>query len=449
MFIIILGSSQIGATLAEELANDGHDVTVVDDNLNELRNLQQRIDIGTVYGHPAYPDILKRAGAQKADMVVAVTLNDETNMVACQVAYSLFNVPTKIARIRSPHFLIRNELFGDDNLPIDVFINPEQLITHDVVKLIEHPGTMQVVDFYHGKVVLAQVTAQAGPPLIGCTLGEISSIVGEQAVKVVALYRNDQHLPLTEQITIEAGDEVFFVCAQDQLISINQHLYPKQPSPHWIMIAGGGHVGSCLAAELSSRYKVKLIESNRARCEQLAEMLPNVTILHGDATDRDLMVNENIEKADVFCAMTSDDEDNILSSLQANHLGAKQVISLINRSNYVEILQKGAINIAIPPQQVTIGSILTHIRGHAVVKVHTLRHGEAEAMEVHIQAGLHNKLVGRKLSQLKLPRGSVVGAICRNDEIIIPLPDDTLQLDDHLIILLTERQQYVNWGKLV
>ena len=374
MKIIILGAGQVGGSLAETLIDENHDITLVDINEDRLKEFADRLDLRTVLGRASYPEVLRQAGADDADMIIAVTDSDEANMVACQVAYSLFHIPTKIARIRSQHYFIRKELFGSDNLPIDVFISPEQLVTHYVMQLIMHPGALQVLDFGGGIVKLVVVKPYYGGALVGKSISKLRHYLPDVDVNIVAIFRNDQSIAIDDDTEIEIGDEVFFVAPSEHVDQIMLALRRKEESYQRVMIAGAGNIGRCLAKELEDDYQVKIIDHNRRNCELLAEELSHVTVLCGEASDEELLLNENIENTDVFIALTNDDEANIIACIQTKRLGVKQVMALITRTAYVDLIEGGSINIAISPQQATVGSILTHIRGGDVVTVHSLQH---------------------------------------------------------------------------
>ncbi len=441
MKIIILGAGQVGGSLAEILANENHDVTLVDQDAAILNEFQDRLDIRTVTGPCSYPNILHEAGADSADMVIAVTSSDESNMVACQVAYSLYNTPTKIARIRSPHYFIRKELFGKENLPIDVFISPERLVTQYMQQLIAHPGALQVLDFADGKVKLVAVKPYYGGPLLGKNIQMLREYLPGVETRVAAIFRNDKSIPIDGSTEIEIGDEVFFITASENTHVIMAALRRAEEPYKRIMIAGGGNIGSRLAAALEDEYQVKLIDSNRENCQVLANELSNTTVLCGDSCDKQLLINENIEHIDVFFAVTNDDEDNIISCLQAKRLGAKQVMVLITRTAYVDLIEGGPINIAVSPQQATIGSILAHVRRGDVVNVHSLRRGAAEAIEAVAHGDKKtSKVVGRTLKEIKLPRGTTIGAIVRGDEVIIPHHDTMVEAEDHIILFVSEKK---------
>lgn len=441
MKIIILGAGQVGGSLAEILATEQHDITLIDIDGDKLNEFQDRLDLRTVVGHASYPNVLREAGADAADMLIAVTSSDEVNMVACQVAYSLFHIPTKIARIRSSNYFERKELFGKENMPIDVFISPEKLVTQYMQQLIAHPGALQVLDFADGRVKLVAVKPYYGGPLLGKSIKMLRDYLPGVETRVAAIFRNDNSIPLDGSTEIEIGDEVFFITATENAHVIMSALRRAEDPYKRIMIAGGGNIGKALAQALENEYNVKLIDFNLDRCHALANELTNTTVLCGDSCDKQLLVNENIEHIDVFCAVTNDDEDNIIASLQAKRLGAKQVMVLITRTAYVDLIEGGPINIAISPQQATIGSILTHIRQGDVVNVHSLRRGAAEAIEAVAHGDYKNsKVVGRNLSQIKLPSGTTIGAIVRNNDVIIPHHDTVIESEDHIILFVSEKR---------
>lgn len=440
MKIVILGAGQVGSTLAENLAGEHHDVTLVDMNENVLKDIQDRLDVRTVVGSASYPEVLRQAGTDSADMLIAVTDNDEVNMIACQVAYSLFNTPSKIARVRSPHYFIRKELFGQDSLPIDVFISPETLVTNYIKELIDHPGALQVLDFSDHRVKLVAVKPHYGGPIVGKSLKKLKDYIHGVEMRVAAIFRDGRSIPLNGSTVIEVGDEFFFITASENIRAVMAALgRTYRPYKH-IMIGGGGNVGSSLAAQLENDYQVKIIDHNRANCERLTKRLHNTTILCGDVADKELLFNENIEQADLYCAVTSDDEANIMAALQAKRMGAREVMALIMRPAYVDLIEGGEINIAISPQQATISSILAHVRGGDVVSVHSLRRGAAEAIEAIANGDEKtSKVVGRTLEELEMPRSTTIGAIVRAGDVIIPHHDTRIESGDHVILFVSEK----------
>ena len=440
MKILILGAGQVGSSLAENLAHEANDITVIDKNEDTLHQLQDRLDIRTVNGHASHPDILRAAGAEDADMLVAVTDSDETNMVACQVAYSVFHTPTKIARIRAVEYLSQPNLFSTTALPIDFLISPEQLITDYIKRLIEHPGALQVLDFADGQVQLVGVKAYYGGPLVGHELRTLRDHMPKVDTRVAAIYRRNRAILPEGHTVIEADDEVFFIAATKDIRAVMGELRRLDKPYKRIMIVGGGNIGKRVAQALESKYQVKILEHDQERTRVLSNELKKTIVLHGDAADQDLLLEENIEKTDVFCALTNDDEANILSSMLAKRRGARKVMTLINRAAYVDLIQSGDIDIAISPQQATIGSLLTHIRRGDVVKVHSLRRGAAEAIEAIAHGdATTSKVVGRKIEELKLPQDTTIGAIVRGDEVIIAHHDTVIESEDHVILFLVDK----------
>tara|TARA_B110000858_G_scaffold89247_1_gene103121 strand:- start:44009 stop:45382 length:1374 start_codon:yes stop_codon:yes gene_type:complete len=442
MKIIILGANPVGSALAETLANEANDITVVDADTEKLRELKDHIDIGTVAGHPSHPDILEKAGGHDADMIIAVTESDETNMVACRVAYSLFQTQKKICRIRAPSYLDTDKLFGQHGIAVDTVISPELIVSSDIERLLELPGSLQVLDFADGKVQLVAVKAFYGGPLVGQEIRLLRQHMPSVDTRVAAIFRKDRPIIPEGSTVIEADDEVFFVAAQKDIRACMSELRRMDKPYKRLMIAGGGNIGMRLAESVEGRYQVKIIERSPERCSLISETLSHAVVLNGEASQRDLLLEENISDTDVFLALTNDDEANIMSSLLAKRLGAKKVMALINNPAYVDLVQGGEIDIAISPQQATIGKLLAHVRRGDVVNVHSLRRGAAEAMEAiaHGDAA-SSKVVGRAIEDIDLPEGTTIGAIVRDDEVLIAHDRTVVEADDHVILFLVDRKQ--------
>ena len=449
MKIIILGAGQVGSSVAANLVSEANDITMVDLRTDLLRDLQDRFDLRTVEGHGAHPDVLLRAGAEDADMIVAVTNSDETNMVACQVAYTLFHTPTKIARVRSQGYLDHPELFSADAFPIDVHISPEQLVTDHIMRLIENPGALQVQDFANGRVRLVGVKAYYEGPLVGHELRTLYEHMPDADARVAAIYRQDRALQPDGNTVIEADDEVFFIAAPEHIRSVMSELRRLEKPYKRLIFAGSGNIGARLARALERNYRVKVIEHNLDRCKRIAEDLERTIVLQGDAADEELLIEENVENTDVFCAVTNDDEANILSAMLAKRLGARKVMALINRSAYVDLVQSGPIDVAISPQQATIGSLLKHVRRGDVVEVHSLRRGAAEAIEAVAHGdSSSSKVVGRTIENIKLPAGTSIGAIVRGEEVVIAHHDTIIESEDHVILFLQDKRRVAEVERL-
>jgi trk system potassium uptake protein len=442
MKILILGAGQVGRTAAQHLSREeANEVTVVDINEDVLRDLQDRLDVRTVAGNAAHPTVLEAAGAAEAEIIVALTSSDEVNMMACEVAFTLFRTPTKIARIRAAEYTSRTALFGAEGLSVDVFISPEQLVTEYVERLIHHPGTLQVLEFADGRVRLVGVRARRGGLLVGQSLRELARHLPKVQVRVVAIYRDGRSVPPEGDTVLAEDDEVFFLAARDDIRRVMGEMRNADDPARRIVIAGGGNIGFRLAKTLEKHNQVKLIERDARRARKVSELLENAIVLHGDAADEELLIEENIDSADVFAAMTNSEEANILSAMLAKRLGARKVMALINKPSYTELMESGSIDVAISPQTITIGSLLAYVRRGDVVRVHALRRGAAEALEAIVHGDERSsRVVGRMVSQIPLPEGASIGAIVRGDQVLMAHHDTKVEADDHVILFLADRR---------
>jgi trk system potassium uptake protein len=440
--IIILGAGQVGRTAAYHLSREeANDVTVVDTNEDILRDLQDRLDIRTVSGNAASPRILEAAGIAGTDILVALTNSDEVNMLACHIAWTLYRTPKKIARVRSAAFTEREALFGENAVAVDVWISPEQLVTEYVARLIRYPGALQVLDFADGRVRLVGIRALQGGPLVGQALRTLREHIPGADARVAAIYRAGKSVQPEGDTVIADGDEVFFLAARKDIRLVMSEMRKEEAPARRVVIAGGGNIGFRLASELEDKNQVKLIERDSKRARRVSELLNRTTVLLGDATDEELLLEENIDSVDVFAALTNSEEANILSAMLAKRLGAHKVMALINKPSYAELIESGSIDIAISPQTVTIGSLLAHVRRGDVVRVHSLRRGAAEAIEVVIHGDTDSsKVIGRRVEDITLPQGTTLGAVVRGEDVIIAHHDTTIQADDHLILFLTDRR---------
>ena len=464
MKIVILGAGQVGASVAENLASEANDITLVDTNAERLRGLQDRLDVRTVCGNAAHPAILEQAGLADADLMFAVTQSDETNMVACKLASTLFNTPTKIARIRSADYLSHPEIFSRENFAVDVPICPEQILTDYIVKLLEFPEALQVLEFANGKVSLAAVRAFHGGPLVGHPISYLRTHMPQVDARVAAIFRQDAPIPPEGDTVVEAGDEVFLIAATENLRGVLREMRRMDKPVKRVMLGGGGNIGRRLAKAIEDRCEVKIIEYSKAGAERLAADLGSTLVLQGDVTDEELLESENIAEMDVYCALTNDDENNIMSALLAKRMGVRKVIALINRSSYVNLLQEGSIDIAISPAQATIGTLLTHVRRGDVAVVHSLRRGAAEALELVAHGDAKSsQVVGRRVEEINLPKGTTIGAIVRRRaqahgaaddpsqqhvQVIIAHHDTVIEADDHVVVFVINKRMVPRVEKL-
>jgi trk system potassium uptake protein len=448
MNILILGAGQVGSSAAYDLSrSEANEVTVVDVSADRLRELQDRLDIRTVQGHAAHPQVLTQAGGDDADIVIALTDSDETNMLACQVAYTLFRTPTKIARIRSVEFTSFGKLFSSDAIPVDEIISPEQLVTEYIEQLIHYPGALQVLNFADGKVRLAGVVAHRGGLLVGQELRQLRRHIPHTDARVAAIYRrradgSRENIKPEGDTVIRENDIVFFIAARKDIRVMMSELRKLEHPIRKVIIAGGGNIGFQLAKRLENTNQVKLIERDRDRARFIAERLSKTIVLPADATDEELMAEENIESTDVFCAVTNAEEANILSALLAKRMGAKKVIALVNRPSYTDIVERQNIDIAVSPQQITLGALLTKVRRGDVVRVHSLRQGTAEALETVAHGSPEtSRVVGRAVEDIPLPGGTTIAALVREGNVIMAHHDQTIEAGDHVILFLTETDE--------
>jgi len=441
MKIIILGAGQVGSSVAANLVNEDNDITLVDINPSALQSISERFDLRTITGVASHPSILEKAGARDAEMILAVTNCDEINMIACQVAYTLFHTPTKIARIREIEYLKNHPLFAQEALPVDVLISPDRLVTEQIQKLIKHPGALQVLDFADGKAQMVVVKASYSGVLEGLSLRELKEKLKDIEYKIAIIYSSGKPIIPNADTIIKTNDEIFFVSSQKSMNKLLQQIRIKDKPLKNIMISGGGNIGLRLAESLENEYKIKLLELDSKKASHAAEKLKNTIVLHGDATDEELLNEENIDGSDVFCALTNHDEVNIISSMLAKRLGARKVMALINRAAYVDLVQSNTIDIAISPQQATIGSLLAHVRKGDVVLVHSLRRGAAEAIEAIAHGNeSSSKVVGKRIQDIDLPQGTTIAAIVRDDNVLMAKKKTIIETNDHIILILSNKK---------
>ena len=460
MKVIILGAGQVGASVAEGLVSEENDITVVDSDGARLMRLQDKLDLRAVVGNAATPSVLRQAGAEDADMIIAVTQSDQTNLVACKLAQSVFNVPTRIARLRARDFLEDATLLSPENFAVDFALCPEQVITDYIRRLIEFPEALQVLNFAKGRVCLVAVRAYDGGTLVGRPIKEMREhLPPDMDARIAAIFRRDQPVFPEGETTVEAGDEVFLLAATEHIRPVLRQLRRMMTPVERIMIAGGGNIGLRLAKVLEKRYEVKIIEGRQERAELIANELDNSLVLLGDATDEELLEQENISEMDLFLAVTNDDEDNIMAGSLAKRLGSKRVVALINRRAYADMIEGGPIDIGISPAQVSIGTLLAHVRHGDVAEVHSLRRGAAEALELVAHGDAKtSKIVGKRIGDIDWPHGVTVAALVRNfdqavvightddwtaitrhGEVVIAHHETVIEPEDHVIVFCTRK----------
>lgn len=445
--IVIFGAGAVGSSVAEALSYEENDVTIIDRDESALNPKLQNLDIRVIHGDACDPQTLDEADIVDADLVLAVTDHDDTNILVCQLAYMLGSRPKVIARLRNPEFHRRKkDLFGHEanskKIPIDSIISPEQLVTNQIMRLIGQPGALQIVEFADGKIQLAAIRADQGGKLVGHRIEELRRHLPNIDSRVAAIYREERPIIPKGETVIKPKDEVFFVAATEHISNIMTELRSVESSyGKRVMLVGAGNIGMQLAREMEhGEWRVKLIEFDRKRAESASLELSNTIVIHGNATDQDLMQRENIKTVEVFCSITNDDEVNILSAMMAKKLGAKRTMALINNSAYAALLENTGIDIVISPNLITVSALLRDIRKGDMVAVHSLRRGVAEAIETVVHGTKKDsKVAGRAIGELKLPEGTTLGAILRRDEVLIAHNNIVIEDEDHVILFVVDK----------
>ena len=442
MNILILGAGQVGSTTAKQLAKEeDNEITIVDINPDKLSKLSNTTDLRVVEGNASYPNILKAAGADTADMLVALTSSDEVNMIACQIASTLFNTQTKIARIRASEYSDNQDLFSETEIPVDYYINPEELITNYIAELIQHPGAFQVLDFAEGRMRMVGVRTKQQGFLVGNPISALHQHLGNEKVRIAAIYRDGDIINVDGNTVIKEKDEVYFIAAPEDIDDLIIEFSQDHERVRSVVIAGGGKIGLKLAARLERNNHVKLIEKSIARAKELAEQLDTTIVLKGDAADDVLLTEENINNTDVFVAVTNSEEANLLSSMVAKKLGTKKVFALINKTSYSGLAEAETIDVSFSAEEITISSLLSHVRKGDVVKVHTLKRGNAEALEAIAHDHENSKVVGKPIEEIILPSGSYITAVVSSQGEIRAVHHTTvIQPDDHVIVFISNRE---------
>ena len=440
MKIVILGAGRIGGSLARNLSNSNYEVCIVDENKNKLSDLEDKLDIMTVEGHASQLSTLKKSGLDEETIIIAVTSNDEVNIVACQIAKKVFNVKKTICRFKDNSYFEQLGIFGDG--VIDIPISPEDEITSYLKELIDHPGAGQIETFANGKVKLVSVKAKKKGKLVGRELKGIKDDMPDVDAFIAAIYRKGHPFIPSGDTVIKENDEIYFISSESDIGSIVDEFRDHEEQYSRIMIVGGGKVGFSLAKHLEKSYNVKLIDSNTERCMTLSKELDKTIVLNGSATDETLLKRENISNIDIFCALTDDDETNVMSSLLAKKMGAKKTMIILNNPSYLGLVP-GFIDIYIAPYRLTVSSVLQDLRESdvaqdVILKVNT----GAEAIEGIVHANeFTSPLFGKPIKDIPLPEGSAIAAIIRHGELIMPSSTVELTLNDHLVIFLSNKNK--------
>lgn len=445
MRVIIVGAGEVGFQIAKVLSNEGIDVVVIDRDKNMLKRVAEELDVATIEGEGGDPSALKEAGAESADMLLAVANSDETNMIACLLAKAMFNIPRKIARIRNPDYFNNEQLLNKDNLDINPAINPELEAAMSIIRLLEVPIATDVEDFEGGIIRVVGIKLHDKSYLIRKSLKNIASLV-ERKFLIGMIERDEKAIIPTGSDVVSGGDIVYMPLKRgevfDVLASIGFDVIPARK----VMILGGGRIGSYVASKLESRIDIKIIENDKERCSILSRNLKRTLILHGDGSDQKLLSEENISDMDVFVAVSNSDELNIMASLLAKKMGAKKTIAVINRPDYITLAHSLGLHAVLSPRLITASTILRYVRRGDILSLTSIAQGKAEILEARV--GSNSKLVGKSLAEAKIPQATLIGAIIRGEQAIIPSGTDKIYQDDKLIIF-TLRESLKNVEKVL
>lgn len=448
MKILILGAGVTGSAVAAALASEENDIMVVDFKPLLLDALKERFDIATVAGNAAHPSVLEQAGIHDTDIVIAVTDSDETNMLACLVINALYSRPKTIARVRAIEYLRHPQLFRSKGIPIDHVISPEMIVMEAIRNLIDFPGVLHISDFAGGLVRLFSVKVTEYGFLTGKKIKNLSDRLANSKIRVVAIFRKGKPLLVNGQAIIETGDEVFFVSPRDEVRRVLKELHRLEAPLKRIIIAGGGHIGKRLGLALENDHQVKIIEKDPKRAKKIANELHKTVVLNGDCADETLLLDESIDSADLFCAITDNDGVNIISAALAKSLGARKTICLLNHISYSKLLPGTGIDVAVLPNQETLGSILKYLRKGDVAQVSSLCGGTAEAIEAIAHDNGTYSVVGKRVDAIHFPSGIVLGALIRNQEVIEIHHDTIFEENDHVVMFAMEKKLVVNIEKI-
>ena len=440
MKVLICGAGQVGFGIAERLAAEDNDVTVIDNSAELIQRISDMLDVQGVVGHGSHPEVLDEAGARETDMIIAVTLHDEVNMVACQVAHSLFNIPTKIARIRDQSYLESHwaDLFSREHMPIDVVISPEIEVGDMVLRRLSLPGAFETASFGDGAVAVVGVSCEEDCPIVDTPLTQLTELFPDLPAVVVAVVRDGELFVPHGNDQLLVGDDAYFIAKTDQVERTLAIFGHKEKRAQRVVIAGGGNIGLYVANHLEQqqdRTRLKLIENDRQRAVHIADKLKNTVVLNGSALDQDVLREADIDKADTMVALTNNDQTNILSCVMANRLGCARTLTLLNSTGYSSIVRSLGIDAFVNPRAITVSRVLQHVRRGRIRAVHSVQNGAGEVIEA--EALETSPLVGQPLHDFELPPGLRIGAVLRDGDVLIPTGSTQIEARDRVVIFAT------------
>jgi len=438
MRVLICGAGKVGFNIASYLSREDNDITIIDHNPDTIARVNEELDANGVLGHASSPEALASAGASDADMIIAVTQQDEVNMVACQVAHSLFNVPKKIARIREKAYRhpAWSNLFSRAHMPIDVIISPEYEVARAITMRLSVPGTTNIIPLADGRVHMASVICEENCPVVNTPLRQLTSLFPDVKMEIITIRREGRTIVPRADDQMHIGDEVYFVTDTNHIQRVLSVFGHEESKARNVVLMGGGGVGASLVREIQEHHKeinIKIIESDPVRAIALSEEFDNIIILNGDGLDRALLEEANISESETFVAITDDDEANILGSLLAKQHDVNRVITLVNKDSYSALISSLGVGAIVSPRSITASMIMQHVRRGRIKAVHNLGDGFAELIEV--EASETTDVINRPLKEITFPHNVIVGAIVRDGDVIMPRPESMIRAGDHVIIL--------------
>lgn len=437
MKIIVSGAGQVGFHIARQLSAEQNDVVVIDQSPELVRRVGDALDVQAFVGFGSHPDVLERAGAADADMIIAVTYADEVNMVACQVAHSLFNVPKKIARVRHQSYRdpIWADLFSRDNMPIDVIISPEMEVARAISRRLKIPGAFESISLVEGKVLMMGVRCNADCPVINTPLRQLTGLFPDLNIVVVAISRDGEGIVPSADDQLLEGDEVYFVADSTHVSRAMTVFGHEERVARRVIIAGGGHIGAFLGEIIENEHSgvsARIIESNADRAHQVADLLEGTVVINGDVIDPEILDEAGVDESEAIIAVTNDDETNILASLLAKRFGTERAITLVNNTTYSPLVSSLGVDVVVSPRAITVSTILQHVRRGRIKAVHSLLDGFGELIEAEILET--SGLTGKRIKEANLPDGVLLGGVVRGDEVIIPRADTVLRVNDRVVL---------------
>ncbi len=437
MKVIVCGAGEVGFNIARHLSSEDNDVVVIDHSTERIQKVNDGLDVQGLLGFASHPDIMEQAGASNTDMLIAVTQSDEINIVACQVAHSLFDVPTKIARIRHRSYLepAWADLFSRENMPIDVIISPEVEVANSIARRLDVPGALDLTSFAEDRVRLVGVRLADTCPVVNTPLRQLNELFPDLNITIVYIVRGDQTLFPESMEQLLPGDEIYFIGDTSDLSRAMALFGHEEETARRLIIVGGGNIGLLLAGQLEKTnpdINLKLIENGKDRAEYVADRLEQTIVLNGDALDTDILEEANVANAETIIAVTDNDEVNVLASVLAKRHGCVRAVTLINASTFAPLISPLGIDASVSPREITVSSILQHVRRGRIRSVYSLRGGEAEVIEA--DALETSPLVGTALKDIKLPKGVLIGALVRGEEVIIPRGNTVIKEKDRVVI---------------